>query len=111
MTFTTEEERTLWATLLTAYIQNGGSTAKGAHLKFADRCIEAYRNRRVGPLATVILGLKGKVPNPEWVARVAVTAMDKHPGKKIMAIKEIREVTNLGLKFAKLAADLVESSR
>ena len=117
MQFKNDAEQTLWANVLVAYLQNGGNPDKGAHLKFADRCIEGLRKRQPqqpeGPSPAILKVAEPFVspfggPNrvsPERLAQVVVDAAKTFPGMKISQIKAVREHTGLSLKEAK---DLVE---
>lgn len=99
------EEESLWKETLLAYLNQGRSIDKGAHLKFADRVVEALRRRKEKPDALPCLDRY----RPQHMSLQEFTRMTKKAvestRRKIPAIKELREKSGLGLKDAKEAVE------
>lgn len=116
MKFENETEETLWSQVLVAYLQGGGDTTKGAHLKFADRCIEGRRKRQ-GDLSKVEAVVAPYVlahgrectRTPKALASMVVKAIKDHPNGKIQGIKQIRVEGRYGLREAKDLYELVQA--
>ena len=110
---TTIEEEVVWKQCMIAYISQGGSLEKGAHLKFSDRAIIALRMRnRQEPegMAVKLLHYCPSYLNPQEFCSIVQKAVQTAV-RKIPAINDVRTQTGCGLKEAKEAVELYAQDR